>query len=65
MDTKNALYCVCVLIFKLNDKCLTQHISIVSIDDKRKNEDETKIEFLRLMAIDAGRTFISIVDDES
>lgn len=53
----------CVLIFKLDDKCLTQHTSIVSVDDddRKKNEDKTKIAFLRLMAIDAGSPFASIL----
>lgn len=61
MDTKNALQCtVCtvyVLIFKLDDKCSTRHKSGVAVDD----ESEIKIEFLRLMAIDAGSSFISIL----
>lgn len=35
----------------------TQHMSRASVDDKT----ETKIEFLRLMAIDAGSPFISIL----
>lgn len=63
MDTKNALQCtVCtvyVLIFKLDDKCSTRHKSGVAVDDE--SEIKKEIEFLRLMAIDAGSSFISIL----
>lgn len=40
MDTKNALqhsvYNVCVLIFKLDDKCSTRHMNRDGVDDKNE-----------------------------